>query len=280
MTNMTFFEAQKRASLFMQQHNLDDSMAKFFLLELFKWDMTHLLLHYRDDMDNQSQNRYFTAVDKYIQGYPAQYIVGNTIFYGNRFDVDERVLIPRPETEELVEWVLNDYQDAKNLKVLDLGTGSGAIAISLNKTHPEWSVVASDISSDALDVAHHNNVKNNTNVKFILSDLFTNITDDFDVIISNPPYIASTEKNLMDMSVIEYEPHQALFAENNGLLMYQKIANYIKMKSSDAHGTLYLEIGFKQNDAVTDIFTRSLPEAKIFSKHDFFGNPRMIKVIY
>jgi release factor glutamine methyltransferase len=280
MTKITFFEAQKRASLCIQERNLDESMAKFFLLELFKWDTTHLLLHYRDTMDVQDQKRYFSAVNKYIQGYPAQYIIGDTIFYGNRFDVDERVLIPRPETEELVEWLLNDYQDVHHLKVLDLGTGSGAIAISLNKMHPEWSVTASDISTDALDVARHNNKKNETNVKFILSDLFDKIPNDFDVIISNPPYIANNERSLMDASVIEYEPHQALFAENNGLLMYQKIANYIKIKSSNTHGTLYLEIGFKQSDAVTDIFTQSLPTSQVISKKDFFGNPRMIKVIY
>lgn len=280
MNKITFFEAQKRASLFIQEKNLDSNMAKFFMTELFGWDNTHLLLHYRDVMSNDDQRKYFDAVDKFIQGQPAQYIVGETYFYGNRFKVDSRVLIPRPETEELVEWLLKDYAHVDNLKVLDLGTGSGAIAVSLKKEKPNWNITASDISSDALEVAKINNDANKTDVKFVLSDLFENVNDDFDVIISNPPYVADDEIKYMDESVLKYEPKQALFAKNNGLMMYQKIAKYIRMRAGERHGALYLEIGFKQSHDVEKIFSELLPEAEVISRNDFFGNPRMIKVNY
>ncbi|MCT6822999.1 MAG: peptide chain release factor N(5)-glutamine methyltransferase [Apilactobacillus sp.] len=280
MTNMTYFEAQKRASFLIKEKNLDEEVARLFLMEMFGFDNTHLLLHYRDEMSSQDADRYFEWVNQYLDGNPAQYIIGSTEFYGNRFKVDSRVLIPRPETEELVEWVLNEFQESPKLKVLDLGTGSGAIAISLSKEHPDWDITASDISKDALEVAKYNNEENGTKVAFLTSDLFDSIHEDFDVIISNPPYISEDEIDYMDDSVLKHEPKQALFAKNNGLFMYQSIANYIKMKKDTTHGTLYLEIGFKQTEAVTRIFTESLPDCQVTSRCDFFGNPRMIRVKY
>ncbi|WJV43842.1 peptide chain release factor N(5)-glutamine methyltransferase [Apilactobacillus kunkeei] len=280
MNNMTYFEAQKRASFLISGKNLDEETAKLFLMEMFGFDNTHLLLHYRDEMKQEDVKRYFDWIDQYLNGQPAQYIIGETEFYGNRFKVDDRVLIPRPETEELVEWLLTDFSNQKDLKVLDMGTGSGAIAISISKEHPDWQVDAADISAKALQVAGLNNEMNKTNVRFIESDLFNAITEDYDVIISNPPYISEDEIKYMDESVIEHEPKEALFAKNNGLFMYQKIADYIKIKKDTVHGSLYLEIGFKQTDAVTEIFTGSIPGCEVTSRKDFFGNPRMIRVKY
>lgn len=277
---MTYFEAQKRASFLISEKNLDEETAKLFLMEMFGFDNTHLLLHYRDEMKQEDVKRYFAWIDQYLNGQPAQYIIGETDFYGNRFKVDDRVLIPRPETEELVEWLLTDFADQKDLKVLDMGTGSGAIAISISKEHPDWQVDAADISAKALQVAGLNNEMNKTNVRFIESDLFNAITEDYDVIISNPPYISEDEIKYMDESVIEHEPKEALFAKNNGLFMYQKIADYIKIKKDTVHGSLYLEIGFKQTEAVTEIFTESIPGCEVASRKDFFGNPRMIRVKY
>ncbi|CAI2581242.1 Release factor glutamine methyltransferase [Apilactobacillus kunkeei] len=280
MTNMTYFEAQKRASFLISGKNLDEETAKLFLMEMFGFDNTHLLLHYRDEMKQEDVKRYFDWIDQYLNGQPAQYIIGETDFYGNRFKVDDRVLIPRPETEELVEWLLTDFADQKYLKVLDMGTGSGAIAISISKEHPDWQVDAADVSSKALQVAGLNNEMNKTNVRFIESNLFNAITEDYDVIISNPPYISEDEIKYMDESVIEHEPKEALFAKNNGLFMYQKIADYIKIKKDTVHGSLYLEIGFKQTEAVTEIFTESIPGCEVTNRDDFFGNPRMIRVNY
>ncbi|MFY1049792.1 peptide chain release factor N(5)-glutamine methyltransferase [Apilactobacillus sp. 1-1-2] len=277
---MTYFEAQKRASFLISGKNLDEETAKLFLMEMFGFDNTHLLLHYRDEMKQEDVKRYFDWIDQYLNGQPAQYIIGETDFYGNRFKVDDRVLIPRPETEELVEWLLTDFADQKYLKVLDMGTGSGAIAISISKEHPDWQVDAADISAKALQVAGLNNEMNETNVRFIESDLFDAITEDYDVIISNPPYISEDEIKYMDESVIEHEPKEALFAKNNGLFMYQKIADYIKIKKDTVHGSLYLEIGFKQTEAVTEIFTESIPGCEVTNRDDFFGNPRMIRVNY
>ncbi|TMT00936.1 peptide chain release factor N(5)-glutamine methyltransferase [Apilactobacillus kunkeei] len=280
MTNMTYFEAQKRASFLISEKNLDQETAKLFLMEMFGFDNTHLLLHYRDTMNPADVEKYFNWIYQYLDGQPAQYIIGETEFYGNRFKVDDRVLIPRPETEELVEWLLTDFANRKELKVLDMGTGSGAIAISISKKHPEWQVDAADISSKALEVADFNNKMNKTNVRFIESDLFSAITEDYDVIISNPPYISEDEIKYMDESVIEHEPKEALFAKNNGLFMYQKIADYIRIKKDTFHGSLYLEIGFKQTESVTNIFTELIPGCEVTNRDDFFGNPRMIRVNY
>ncbi|UQS85138.1 peptide chain release factor N(5)-glutamine methyltransferase [Apilactobacillus apisilvae] len=280
MNKMTYFEAQKRASLCIESKNMDSSVAKYLMMERFNFDNTHLLLHYRDEMSLEDNKQYFSDIDKYIEGYPPQYIVSKAPFFGHEFYVDNNVLIPRPETEELVEWVLSDYQNQSNLRLLDMGTGSGAIAIALKLEHPNWQLSAADISLGALLVAQKNAENYNVDINFIHSDLFNKIDNHYEVIVSNPPYIADDELKYMDESVINYEPHEALFADDNGLLMYRKIADHIKKVASKKHGCLYLEIGFKQKNAVVDIFINKVPSAIITTKNDFYGNPRMIRVKY
>ncbi|WP_105957126.1 peptide chain release factor N(5)-glutamine methyltransferase [Apilactobacillus quenuiae] len=280
MNKMTYFEAQKRASLCIEDKNLDKEVAKFLMMERFNLDNTHLLLHYRDEMDEKDLKQYFDDIDRYIDGYPPQYIIGKANFFGHEFYVDSNVLIPRPETEELVEWVLSDHSSKNKRNVLDMGTGSGAIAISLKIENNDWNVDAADISGGALSVAKKNAKANQIDVKFINSDLFKNIDKFYDVIVSNPPYVADDELKYMDNSVIKYEPHEALFAKNHGLFIYDRIADYIKSISSNHHGDLYLEIGFKQKNAVVDIFSKKIPAALITTRDDFYGNPRMVRVRY
>lgn len=280
MNKMTYFEAQKRASLCIEDKNLDKEIAKFLMMERFNLDTTHLLLHYRDEMNKNDLKQYFNDVNKYIEGYPPQYIIGKANFFGHEFYVDSNVLIPRPETEELVEWVVSDYGSKDKLSILDMGTGSGAIAVSLKMEKNNWNVDAADISDAALSVAKKNAKANQVDVKFISSDLFENINQDYDVIISNPPYVADDELKYMDASVIQYEPHEALFAKNHGLFIYERIASYIQSISFHHHGDLYLEIGFKQKSAVVDIFNKKLPNALITTRDDFYGNPRMVRVRY
>ena len=186
-----------------------------------------------------------TEVSKRLhQNEPPQYIVGWAEFRDLKLKVDERVLIPRPETEELVEMILAE-NEKDSLKILDIGTGSGAIAISLAQARENWSVKASDISKEALTLAAENAEINQANLEFIQSDVLDKITDSFDIIVSNPPYIAFDETYEMDNSVIKYEPDLALFAENQGLAIYQKIADQAVNHLTD-NGKIYLEIGYKQ----------------------------------
>ena len=159
-----------------------------------------------------------TAIKELESGIPVQYIVGNVDFYGNTFKVNKNTLIPRFETELLVEKTIkyiNKYFN-NEIKILDIGTGSGCIAITLNKLLDNSMVTAVDISKEALDVARENNKINNTDVNFIKSDVFSNINDKYDVIISNPPYI-SYDEDIMDV-VYNNEPHMALYADDNGRL--------------------------------------------------------------
>ena len=166
-----------------------------------------------------------TALKELESGIPVQYIVGNTNFYGYDFKVNRNTLIPRFETELLVEKTYNyikKYFNKDNIRILDIGTGSGCIAITLNKLLNSCDITGIDISSEALEVAKENNISNNTNVKFIESDIFSNVSDKYDVIISNPPYISYGDTEVMDI-VKNNEPHLALYAKDNGLYFYDKI---------------------------------------------------------
>ncbi|GFH39648.1 peptide chain release factor N(5)-glutamine methyltransferase [Pseudolactococcus insecticola] len=209
---------------------------------------------------------------------PAQYIVGETEFYGLTVNVDARALIPRPETEELVALILAENNGRDSLKVLDIGTGTGVIALSLAKKQPTWQVTATDISSEALDLARENTAKNGiANLTFQVSDVFDNLSGKYDIIISNPPYIADFEAADMAKNVLDYEPHLALFAENDGFAIYQKIAEK-SAKFLSQTGKIYLEIGYLQGARVRQIFKEQLPEKRIRVLKDLSGKDRMIAI--
>ena len=211
------------------------------------------------------------------EGKPVQYIVGNVDFYGNTINVNESTLIPRFETELLIEKtiiLINKYFD-KNVDILDIGTGTGCIAITLNK-EVNSNVDAVDISEDALIVAKENNKINNTNVNFYKSDVFSNIDKKYDVVISNPPYIACDEE-IMDI-VYNNEPHMALFADNNGLYFYDKIlrecSDYLKDKFIIA-----FEIGYKQGDCVKDLAYKYLDNVDVNVEKDYNDRDRFVFIV-
>lgn len=207
---------------------------------------------------------------------PAQYIIGQVDFYGMQLKVDERVLIPRPETEELVELILAENPDT-NLSVLDIGTGSGAIALVLAKNRPDWSVTAADISQDALDVASENAKNQNLQIFLKKSDCFTEISEKYDIIVSNPPYISREDESEVGLNVLYSEPHLALFADEDGLAIYRRIAedakDYLKYG-----GKIYLEIGYKQGQSVPELFRKYLPAKRVRTFKDQFGQDRMVVV--
>ena len=207
---------------------------------------------------------------------PAQYIIGHAEFFGMQLKVDERVLIPRPETEELVELILTENLK-ENLKVLDIGTGSGAIALALAKNRPDWTITAADISQDALDLSLENANAQNLNLSFIKSDCFSEISSKYDIIVSNPPYISRADEAEVSLNVLHSEPHLALFADEDGLAIYRKIAEGSKDYLTDG-GKIYLEIGYKQGQSVPALFVENIPDKRVRTLKDQFGQDRMVVI--
>ena len=210
---------------------------------------------------------------------PIQYIIGETDFYGLQFLVDNNVLIPRPETEELVDWIIKESQD-KSINILDIGTGSGCIAISLAHSLPKALVSGIDISEGALQIAKQNSQLNKVNVTFDKVDIL-NIEDkilemNLDIIVSNPPYVREQEKSQIEPNVIKHEPVLALFVEDNDpLLFYRKIAQFSK-KYLKKEGSLYFEINeYLSKELIIMLKTKGFNE--IVLRKDIFGKARMIK---
>ena len=207
---------------------------------------------------------------------PIQYITGQTQFMGMNFTVNKNVLIPRPETEELVRWIVKDLHS--NKRVLDIGTGSGCIATSLSKLMDNCLVYGWDISSNALDIASKNSKNNSVNVKYDLVDITNEkqCSEKFDIIVSNPPYVTQDDKLLMSKNVISYEPHIALFVkENDPLFFYKKILNFSK-KNLISNGTIYFEINENFSKEVSKLLKKE-GFHDIIVRKDFRGKYRMVK---
>lgn len=210
---------------------------------------------------------------------PIQYIVGDTTFFGIKFQVNKIVLIPRPETEELVFWILSDLSENKlqTLNILDIGTGSGCIAISLAKNYPKYNVTGLDISQEALKVAKVNAEINKVSVKFIYDDIL-NLKEplgSYDVIVSNPPYVRDLEKKAMNRNVLENEPFQALYVRDEDPLIFYKKITKLAQQSLKSGGFLYFEIN-QYLAKETEKLMQKLGFRTTLKK-DIFGNFRMIK---
>jgi len=212
---------------------------------------------------------------------PIQYIIGETEFYGLPFKVNKHVLIPRPETEELVSWIINESKvksQKSKVTILDIGTGSGCIPISLAKNLPNATIYALDISSEALKTAKSNAELNNVTINFIEADILNllELPKQFDFIVSNPPYVRALEKEQMQENVLKNEPHIALFVEdNNPLLFYDKISDLAKNYLSK-NGDLYFEINQYLGKETVDLLA-SKGFKNIVLKKDMFGADRMVK---
>ncbi|MDO4666385.1 MAG: peptide chain release factor N(5)-glutamine methyltransferase [Streptococcus sp.] len=248
----------------------------FVYRSLHGLSLTDFVFKMQEEVSDKEQAEIELIFKKLLAHQPAQYIIGTADFYSHTFQVDERVLIPRQETEELVSLILAENNDS-TCSVLDIGTGSGAIAISLAYARTSWDLTASDISKEALEVAMENARLLQTDVTFIHSDCFDNILGKYDIIVSNPPYISEQDKKEVAINVLSSEPHLALFAADDGTAIYQKIAtkagNYLSKK-----GKIYLEIGYKQGRIVQKIFSTVFPEKRIRVLQDQFGKDRMVVV--
>ena len=234
-----------------------------------------LNLHLHDIVEKELVDKYQECLKRLEDGEPIQYALKNVNFYGLDFYVDERVLIPRFETEELVfntNYYINKYFSSK-AKVLDLGTGSGCIGLTLKNLNKNLDVTLSDISKKSLEVARLNAGNLHLDVNIIESDLFSNINSKFDVIISNPPYVAFDDE--ISEIVLRNEPKTALFAGNDGLEYYEKILaeceNYLSSKFM-----ISFEIGCNQKEKVLEIINKYLKDVKVICKKDMSGRDRMI----
>ncbi|MDH7448257.1 peptide chain release factor N(5)-glutamine methyltransferase [Aquimarina sp. 2201CG14-23] len=212
---------------------------------------------------------------------PIQYITGDTEFYGLSFTVNQNVLIPRPETEELVDWIVKDCQaneKCDQLRILDIGTGSGCIAVALAKNLPNAIVYALDVSEEALNVAKANAKYNLVDIKFMISDILSlnALNEKFDIIVSNPPYVRELEKKEIKPNVLENEPHLALFvSDQDPLIFYRKITNLANV-SLHAKGRLYFEIN-QYLGAETKEMIREHGFKSIDLRKDLYNNDRMIR---
>jgi release factor glutamine methyltransferase len=218
------------------------------------------------------------------QEIPIQYLLGKTSFYGLDFKVNAAVLIPRPETEELVEWILESQKSkvkSQKLKILDIGTGSGCIAISLAKNLPDATVFALDISEAALATAKINAAYNSVNVTFIHQNILEieDLQQQFDIIVSNPPYVRNLEKEEIKKNVLENEPHVALFvADNDALIFYKKIAQ-LAQKNLLPNGQLYFEINQYLGKEMVNLLEK-MNFSAIELRKDIYGNDRMTKASF
>lgn len=234
------------------------------------------------ELSEKEKSEIHNIVERLTKHEPIQYIFGKTDFYGFEFEVNPSVLIPRPETEELVELVVRDYPQKKELDILDIGTGSGCIAITLKKLLNKSQVYALDISEEALKTAKRNAVRNRAIVTFFQKDILTpsktadSIEEEFDIIVSNPPYVMEKEKASMDANVLEYEPSLALFVpDDNPLLYYHRITMFAEQKLKKK-GYIYFEINSQLGEQTVSML-RLMEFKNIELIQDLSGKDRFVK---
>lgn len=267
-----------------QQYDGDEARAMFSLAaeHVLKFSPGKLRMMGDSVMDFVHLQKMLSILNDLIIGKPIQYILGEAHFYGLVFIVNENVLIPRPETEELVDWIISDLKlkPTDSIKIFDIGTGSGCIPITLKKHLSEASVSSLDVSTDALEVAQKNAVQLNTPLSFIHSDILKYSSEEkYDVIVSNPPYIRDLEKAGMHANVLDYEPQLALFVDdNNPLIFYNAIADFAKTNLKPT-GNLYLEINeFLSSETIEMLSAKGF--ASIDLRKDMQFKNRMIKASF
>ncbi|VTS28353.1 methyltransferase [Streptococcus porcinus] len=252
----------------------DPENLSYVFREVKEWSLLDFLLHQNQQVSAEDHVLLKSIFEQLYRGRSPQYITGKAYFRDLILTVNESVLIPRPETEELISLILAE-NEGENLQLLDIGTGSGAIAISLKKERPTWEVVASDISQEAIQVAQSNAWDLETEITFRQSDLFNSLSGKFDIIVSNPPYIAFSDKKEVGRNVLVSEPHLALFAEEEGLAIYRSILEQAEHYLSP-QGKIYFEIGYKQGQALRELVKSTFPEKRFRLKQDYYGKDRMV----
>lgn len=257
-----------------------ESFFNIALNELKGWKRVDVALNPTAEISGEEVDKWNAVLHKLELQQPIQYIFGHTHFYGLDFEVNSSTLIPRPETEELVEWIIHENKSSGRVKILDVGTGSGCIAIALAKNLTDAQVYAIDVSVDALAVAKQNAVTNAVNVAFLKQDILAadSLLEQFDIVVSNPPYVRNLEKVEIKQNVLEYEPHLALFVEDNdALIFYRKIALLAKANLPQ-NGKLYFEINQYLGTETVNML-EDFGFTNVVLRQDMYGNDRMVSAV-
>lgn len=259
-----------------------DTFFKILIDFYFDWKSTFIGLNPNYVLDSNQLQKLKFALAELELGKPIQYVTNQAFFLNNDFYVNDSVLIPRPETEELVKWVLDDINEYKitSPHLMDIGTGSGCIAISLAKANREIKLTAIDLSKEALIIAKKNASKHKVKIDFVQEDIqsLSHINRTFDIIVSNPPYIHPDEKKDILPNVLNHEPHMAVFTPNNDPIYFYRLIINFASKVLKSLGGLYLEINPKFLELLKSNFSsRNFSEVEV--RNDIFGKPRMLKVI-
>ena len=270
-------QAITKACLLLRRQGKEESLARFLLMYMLDESPQLFSNSLSEKLSKENEEKYFSLIEKHIkEDVPLSHLVGFEYFYDRKFKVTKDVLSPRMETEELIYKVVEYVKATKksNLKILDLCTGSGIIAITLKKELDQFSidVVASDISQEAIKVAKENVQFHDATIKFIQSDIFDSIDDKFDVIVSNPPYIDRKDKVTMQDNVLKYDPHLALFAEEEGMYFYRKIIEQANNYLND-NGVIFFEIGYDQKEKIIKLADMNGYSAEVYK--DINGRDRM-----
>ncbi|MGY3816421.1 peptide chain release factor N(5)-glutamine methyltransferase [Gemella taiwanensis] len=270
-------QAITKACLLLRRQGKEESLARFLLMYMLDENSQQFTNNISEQISKEKEELYFSLIDKHIEeNMPLSHLAGFEYFYDRKFKVTKDVLSPRMETEELIYKVIEYIKsiNKNNIKILDLCTGSGIIGITLRKELESKSlkVVASDISEEALKVAKENAIMNEAEVKFIQSDIFENVNEKFDIIVSNPPYIAYSDKITMEDNVLNYDPHLALFAEEDGMYFYREIVENSK-EYLNKDGMIFFEIGYDQREKILKLANENEFKAEVYK--DINGRDRM-----
>ena len=253
------------------------AIAALLMSEITGLSNTALIINKNTKISDIQRMQLESFVNQLLQGIPVQYLIGKTTFYGLDLAVNNQVLIPRPETEELVEWIKNTTSNRSDTSILDLGTGSGCIAIAIKQLLSNCNIAACDISESALDIARTNARRHNLAIHFFKHDILehTHFDENFDVIVSNPPYIPLSEATNMQSQVVGHEPHIALFVPDNDPLVFYKAIIRLAKRNLKSNGRLFFEIHFKYGRAVELLLLES-GFSRVELRADISGNDRMI----
>lgn len=279
----TYKSAVREAEINLEKHQKSMQLAKLFMLEISNLESVDLYLNYENEMNADVYEQYKSGIERMCNDEPMQYILGYEWFYGRKFHVNQDVLIPRPETEELVSNVLiacDERMEKRTtpMTLIDVGCGSGAIGISLKLEEPSLNVVLGDISAPALKVAQQNAESLGAQVSFVEGDMLAPFIEagiKVDVLVCNPPYIPTEQ--VVEASVKDFEPNVALFGGNDGLFFYKKVFDSCE-KVLNEGALMAFEIGYDQKDKLLEEVTKRFPQAKSEVLQDMYGKDRMLFV--
>ncbi|WP_067728499.1 peptide chain release factor N(5)-glutamine methyltransferase [Oceanobacillus damuensis] len=283
MAEQKQFEVLRWASLFLEKHDRESRVAEILLQHHLGVSRSQFFMLMQDQVPTDVADRFKKDIEAHVlTGVPVQHLMGYETFYGRDFTVNKHVLIPRPETEELVLHVIESAKDieAEQLTIVDIGTGSGIIAITLALELPYSQVYATDISDDALAVARQNAAQLHADVTFLKGDFLQPVIDEkirAHIIVSNPPYIAKSEALSISDTVKDFDPELALFAENNGLAAYEKIVDQAPA-ALQPKALLAFEIGHKQSEALHAIIHQTFPDSNVKTIKDIHKKNRIVSV--